>query len=84
MQQGKPEHAPAEERSCALCRQARVDALAALAACAEGYGAAPMEPFLPSVWDALRDVLLAPGAPALAPEAKEQVRSCCCCRCCCD
>ena len=35
-----------------------MDALAALAACAEGYGAAALQPFLPRIWDALRGVLL--------------------------
>ena len=61
-----------------------MDALAALGACAEGYGAAVLQPFLPRVWDDLRGALLAPAAPDLAPEDKASVRHspCSCLRVC--
>ena len=54
-------------------RQARVDALAALGACAEGYGADALQPFLPRVWAGMRGALLAPAAPDLAPEDRASV-----------
>lgn len=54
-------------QSSPLCRQAKVDALSALGAAAEGYGPAAMQPHLSTVWQALRGELLAPAAPGLLP-----------------
>ena len=48
-------------------RQAKLDALTALSAAAEGYGPPGVHPHLPTVWLALRAELLAPAAPALLP-----------------
>lgn len=48
-------------------RQAKLDALTALCAAAEGYGPQGVHPHLSTVWLALRAELLAPAAPALLP-----------------
>lgn len=49
------------------CRQAKLDALAALGAAAEGYGPAALQPHLSAVWQALKGEMLAPAAPGLLP-----------------
>ena len=56
---------------CGHGRQAKLDAMAAAAACARGYSPAALAPHLPALWRALRSELLpaAPGgAPAPAPD----------------
>ena len=68
------------------CRQAKLDALTALSAAAEGYGPLGVHPHLSTVWLALRAELLAPAAPALLPAdlaSAQQVgpMECRCCLC---
>ncbi|KAL0023064.1 hypothetical protein WJX79_007041 [Trebouxia sp. C0005] len=55
------------EKLSSTLRQAKLDALSALAAAAEAYGPDTMQPHLSAIWHALRGELLAPAAPGLLP-----------------
>ncbi|KAL3149263.1 hypothetical protein ABBQ32_002080 [Trebouxia sp. C0010 RCD-2024] len=55
------------EKLSSNLRQAKLDALVALTAAAEGYGPAALQPHLSTMWVAVRAELLAPAAPALLP-----------------
>lgn len=43
------------------CRQAKNDALSLLATCAEGYGVAPLQIHMTTIWEALKTELVAPA-----------------------
>lgn len=51
----------------AACRQAKLDSLSLLGACAAGYGPGPLAPFTSTLWAALRSELAAPAAEGLLP-----------------
>ncbi|KAL0055388.1 hypothetical protein WJX82_011614 [Trebouxia sp. C0006] len=55
------------EKLSSTLRQAKLDALSALAAAAEAYRPDAMQPHLSAIWHALRGELLAPAAPGLLP-----------------
>lgn len=59
-----------------VCRQAKLDAMAAAAVCARSYGPAALAPHLPALWAALRSELLPAaggGGPAAAPDEAQRV-----------
>lgn len=53
--------------SCPACRQAKLDALSLLGACATAYGPAPLADHASALWAALRPELAAPAAEGLLP-----------------
>lgn len=53
--------------SCVACRQAKLDALSLLGACATAYGPAPLADHASALWAALRPELGAPAAEGLLP-----------------
>lgn len=59
----------------ATCRQAKLDSLSLLGACAASYGPSALAPFTSTLWTAIRSELAAPAAegllPADAPAADE-------------
>lgn len=60
------------------CRQAQLDALSVIAACAAPYGPA-LQPHFRALWDGLRSPMLGPAAPELLPSdraAAQEVGKC--------
>jgi hypothetical protein len=53
--------------SAPRCRQAKLDALSLLGACADSYGPSPLSEHVATLWSALRPELAAPAAEGLLP-----------------
>ena len=57
----------------ACCRQAQLDALSVIAACAAPYGPA-LQPHFRALWDGLRTAMLGPARPEVLPSDRAAVQ----------